>query len=215
MSSSLPLLDFKASDLLREQERKRDLRKENYQKQLRKCMQKIHDRHVHCQMNEMVFAVPLELTDDPNYDVAECTAELKKVLRSKDFYVKATSGRKRVDGKQVKQPELMISWKIDDVAKMRTRNERNGEAGKRKQGTKLEGTSEENQAALHEEVNSLPLSQIKIKEEEVTPAPEPIEETIHFDPDSGLSQLSVRTALMRSNSRYAHLPAFKGKKINR
>jgi hypothetical protein len=108
-------MDFsvKASDLVKDAEDMKKLRKKNYKFELQKCFD--HIRNVNKLDHQYTtYTVPIALPSDANYNLSECAAYLKEGLRQAEFYVKLLKPGN----------VLFISWIPEDVVKVQKRNKK-------------------------------------------------------------------------------------------
>ena len=106
--------DFKASDLLKDETLKKKIKKKNYKLQYQKCIETIKTTNDICFKQFTVFAVPLSILGEPNFDSAECIIYLMEELEKAEFYAR------------IMKPGnlLFISWREEDVKKVKRKNEK-------------------------------------------------------------------------------------------
>lgn len=105
---------LKASDLTKNEGIFRRMRKRNYAAQYEKCLDLIQTVNDHCHHQYTIYTVPVIVPGQAHYDLDECTIYLKEELLKADFYVRLMK-----PGNQ-----LYISWKPEDVEKVRKMKER-------------------------------------------------------------------------------------------
>ncbi len=172
-------LAFKASDLLKEQEARAKLRRKNYRIQYQKCLSAVASANKDCHKQYTQYTIPLVLPADPHFTLTECIAYLKEKLTEAEFYVK------------LMQPGnvLLISWLPEDVLKVQKKVEK-----------KVEKKAKERQKERDE----------RKQRADARSPPAPLEQPrepprIDYQPTSALSNLSLRSSLMRDNPKYDHL----------
>lgn len=174
--SSTVLHRFKASDLLKDDQEKHKLRLANYRIEFQKCLDTIANVNMYSHNNFTFYKLPLVLPGDPHFELQECIAYFKEELARAEFYVK------------LKHPGdiLLISWHPQHVKLVQDQVQR------RKEKQRKEKEKEK----------------AKVKKDEGKGTNLPVKETprqIDFQPDSALSNLSLRSSLMKDNPKYAHL----------
>jgi hypothetical protein len=105
---------FKASDLLLQEKTLRKIRKKNYVIQLDKCINSIRTVNDRCHLMYTTYTVPSMLPGEPYYDMDECIIYLKEELRKSEFYVRLMKPGN----------VLYISWKPEDIEKVKRHNAR-------------------------------------------------------------------------------------------
>lgn len=162
---------FKASDLLAQEKTLRRIRKRNYAVQFDKCIDAVRTVNEHCHTMYTMYTVPSMIPGEPHYNMDECIIYLKEELKKSDFYVRLMKPGNI----------LYISWKPEDVEKVKRYNDKMEMSTERKVSRKM--------------------TQKLYEPEEATP---PI---IEFNPDCPLSNMRLRTSLMMNNPKYDHLPS--------
>lgn len=184
MASSSSLLDFKASDLVKDEKIKERLRKRNYKVQYQKCLDSISTVNEHCHTQYTVYTVPYSIPGDPNFDVAECTLYLKEELRKSDFYAKL-----------MKPGNLIyISWRPEDVEKVEKKNKK---LQKREEKERKERREKRHLARMKETGNVGDTGYYTREPER--------DHVIQYDPNSALSNVRLRATLMKNNPKFSHL----------
>lgn len=173
---------FKASDLLKGDERKKEMRYRNYSIQLRKCLDTISSINTYAHKQFTAYLVPSSLPGDPNFDTTECIKFLKEELRKLDFYVKLLK-----DGNN-----LLISWKPEDVQYVKAKNDK-----VREELRKIKENERKQREELMEKEREKKRKEFEEKQNQ--------EIVIKVNPQSALSQLQYTTELMKTNPSYSHL----------
>ena len=182
MNGDLNFKNFKASDLLRHEETKKRLRRTNYKEQYQKCLDWISTVNEHCHTLYTTYTVPFILPGEPNYQVDECATYLKDELRHSEFYAKVMNPGN----------ELYISWRPEDVEKVRKRNDKKFEKEEREREKEQERRDREYEE--EQKANS---------------------KVIRYNPSAPFSDLHLRATLIKENPRYGNLKSvqrFKKKK---
>jgi hypothetical protein len=104
---------LKAGDLTKNEIVFKRLRKKAYLTQYEKCVHLIESINKH-NLRYTTYTVPVIVPSQPHYDVDECTIYLKEELLKADFYVRLMKPGN----------VLYISWKSEDVAKVRKMKEK-------------------------------------------------------------------------------------------
>ncbi len=175
-------LNFKASDLLKDELIKRKIKKKNYKQQLQRCLETIKSANENYHKQFLVYNVPYSLIGEPNYDPAECTIYIKEELRNSEFAV------------DIMKPGniLFISWKPEDVEKVQKKNaKKKKKEEEERQKRRLEKEAEKQRK--QEELRKL----------------QPDRPFIEYDPKSRLSTMKFTADLIRNNSRYSNLKSVK------
>ncbi len=174
-------LAFKASDLLKEEEARAKLRKKNYRIQYQKCLNAVDSAHKDLHRQYTQYTIPMALPADPHFALDECIKYLKEKLTEAEFSVK------------LMRPGniLLISWLPEDVAKVQKKVEK-----KKKQRQK------EREEKQKQKLSEAPLATVATPTFAATTREPP---RIDYQPTSALSNLSLRSALMRDNPKYDHL----------
>ena len=172
-------LAFKASDLLKEEEARAKLRKTNYRVQFQKCLSAVESAHKDYHRQYTQYTIPFALPADPHFTLTECISYLKEKLTEAEFYVKLMKPGN----------VLLISWLPEDVVKVKKKVD---EKARLRQKEREE--RKERAAALRAMEQPPPT-------EQGSQGPARIE----YKPTSALSNLSLRSSLMRDNPKYDHL----------
>lgn len=165
---------LKATDLYKNDDVLKKLRKKNYRKQYDKCIETIRSVNEHCHVQYTTYNVPAMIPGEPYFDMDECIIFLKEELRKADFYVRLMKPGNI----------LYISWRPRDVEKVQKLNSkhRNNNYNNYNNYNSDDNMDKENE-----------VKEIKSKR--------PI---IQFNPDSALSNAHLTTSLIMDNPDFAH-----------
>lgn len=174
-------LAFKASDLLKEEEARAKLRRTNYRVQFQKCLSAVETAHKDLHRQYTQYTIPFALPADPHFTLAECISYLKEKLTEAEFYVKLMKPGN----------VLLISWLPEDVVKVKKKAEKKAKLRQKERDERKE------RAAALRAMEQPPAAE----RPQGSQGPAKIE----YQPSSALSNLSLRSSLMRDNPKYDHL----------
>lgn len=208
-------LDFKASDLLKKDLYREKMRLKNYKSQYFRCMNTIQHVDKMCQQQFTTYTVPVALPGDIDFDLSECCEFLKTELRKSEFYVK------------IMKPGnvLFISWKPEDVQQVRKKLAKENKKRLRQEEKRYKNAGLQEKDLYKESRSSRERSQSPERgrrrtrspsrslspmrpERTVTPPPRPVspkKRMFEYDPGNPLSNILLRTNLIKDNEKYSHL----------
>jgi len=180
---------IKASDLLKNRDLEQDENAKVYEIEYLKCVHFIKEKHKSSE--SIYYELPFFSPNTPTYDVKECLQYIKNKLRDCEFYCKIKN-----------DSTLYISWKREHVLLMQKILQ-----DKELEQLRLqEEIMRKEQQELEEMENELKRErQLQLQQKEA----ERQERLLNYKPNTALSDLYLKTSLMKKNSKYSHLKGVK------